>query len=354
MRYLIHILPLAALLFVAACTTGQRSTTSNDDDEVVAMVDRSRLLRSDIERDMPAGLSGVDSVTFARMYIDNWVLTELKMKRADEVLSASSEDIDRLVEGYRQSLIMRRLDQYYIDHYIDSEISEREISAYYRTYSSSFRLDHHEVQGVIVKAPRTFRNTSTLTTALRNAKLSGSTEEVTALAVKHGLTLTDQLGVWVSYSDFLSNLPTERSRSYDHLLSSSDVQHITTDDALFYFIITDVARRGEVAPLECVEEDIRRRIFADRRSSIVGQYEDELRHEAMAEGRIMLADTVLRNSLSYQTPEPQQEPTVDTSATEEVVEEIIEEDIEEVVEEVVEEDIAAEDDIVAEESPSLP
>lgn len=326
MRYFIHILPFVALLFIASCSSGSNVVVSDDGDQVVAMVDKKKLLCSDIERDMPVGLSGVDSVTFVRMYVDNWVLTQLKMVRAEEVLSSSTEDIDRLVEGYRQSLIMRRLDQYYIDSYIDADISEREITSYYRTYSSSFRLDHHEVQGVIVKAPRTFRNTSTLTTALRNAKRDGSTVEVAALAEKHGLELTDQLGMWVPYSDFLSNLPTERSRSYDNLLSSSDVQHISTDDAHFYFIITNVARRGEVAPLECVEEDIRRRIFADRRSNIVGRYEDELRQEAMSDGRIMFRDTVLLNSLRYRMPESEAAEVEVVELEVDAVEEHIEED----------------------------
>lgn len=281
------------------CYSNDGGVKSEQSDDVVAVVDGHTLLGADIRRDMPHGLTGVDSVTFARMYVDNWVLNRLKMERAEQVLSSYEKDIERLVEGYRQSLIMRQLDQYYIDHALDIEITDKQLSAYYRAHSASFKLDHDKVRAVVVKTPRTFRNVTTLTTALKGVARSGSTEEVAALVEKHNLQLSDLTAEWVSYSDFLSHLPTERSQSYAGLLSKDGVQTMTSDNATFYFIITDVVRKGEVAPIECVEEDIRRRLYAERREEIVARYECELRREAVEAGRVTLADSVLLKSMSY-------------------------------------------------------
>ena len=299
MRKVVYILVWVFALTALGCSTEGGDSRGDSVDNVVARVDKHVLMREDVARAMPAGLVGVDSATFVRMYVDNWVLSRLKMRRAEEVLSSYEKDIERLVEDYRESLIMRQLDQYYIDNSIDVEITDKQLSAYYRANSASFKLDHNMVRGVIVKAPRTFRNTSTLSTALKGVQKSGSTEEVAALVEKHKLQLTDHIPRWVSYSDFLSNLPTERSRSYVDLLDKSGVQQMTTDDALFYFIIVDVARKGSVAPLECVEGDIRRRLYAERRSEIVGGYEADLKREAVEAGRVMVKDTVLLNAMSY-------------------------------------------------------
>lgn len=74
--------------------------------------------------DMPAGLVGTDSVTFARMYIDNSVLTQLKIDHAKEVLLNYESNIE-LIEDYRRSLIIRNLDQYYVDHAIDLDINDQ-------------------------------------------------------------------------------------------------------------------------------------------------------------------------------------------------------------------------------------
>lgn len=298
MRKIINISFLALALSMVACGgVGQGVDGDDAMSNVVATVDGNNLTREQLQRDMPAGLSSADSVTFARMYIDSWLLKHLKMARAERVLATSYEDIDRLVEDYRQSLIMRRLDQYYVDSAIDLEVTDQQIVAHYRSNAASFKLDHNKVRGVVVKLPRNFRNTSTLTTALKHVAKNGIAE-VQAFAEKHSLHISDMSTTWVSYSDFLSNLPTERSRSYDHLLSRSDVQQMSADDALFYFIITDVVRKGETAPLECVEGDIRRRLYAERRADIVDQYEADLLREAVDAGRIILTDSVLLKNMS--------------------------------------------------------
>ncbi len=298
MRKLNYILWTIIATVAISCSVSDNDGNKQYDEDVIAAVDGIELRIADVMRDMPAGITGADSVTFMRMYVDNWVLNHLKMKRAKEVLT-SSEDIERLVEGYRQSLMMRQLDQYYIDKMLDMEITDKQISAYYRAHSAAFRLDHNVVQGVVVKVPKTFRNTTTLTTAMKNSAKAEDWAELDAMAEKHSLSVTNMTAQWVSYSDFLSNLPTERSRTYNDLITKSTVQQMSSDDAIFYFIITNRALKGEIAPLTSIESDIRRRLYAERRDEVVKEYEAELKRTSVEEGRIMLRDEALLKSMSY-------------------------------------------------------
>ncbi len=320
MRKLLYIFSSITLILITACTEGEKTNSSKIDDDVIAMVDGVELRIDDVKRDIPVGITGTDSVTFMRMYVENWVLNRLKMKRAEEVLT-TSEDIERLVEGYRQSLMMRQLDQYYIDKTLDTEITDKQIAAYYRANSAAFKLDRNMVQGVVVKVPKSFRNTTTLTTAIRNSAKAKEWQELDALAEKHSLKVINMTSQWVSYSDFLSNLPTERSRSYNDLLTKTTVQQMTSDDAHFYFIITDRALKGEMAPLASVESDIRRRLFAERRAEVVAEYEDELKRESVLEGRVMVRDEVLLKSMSYTQPIENDTHTIIRNAEEEIAEE---------------------------------
>ena len=322
MQKVVKIFTLTLSLVVAACNSVSFQSGEDDASNIIAVVDDHTLLRSDIATIMPKELSEADSTTFVKMYVENWVLSQLKIGRAKEVLSSNQANIERLVEDYRQSLIIRQLDQYYIDNAIDLEITDKQLTTYYRANTAAFKLDHDKVRGVVVKVPSNFRNTTTLTTALKGVAKRGDVEEVRAICEKHNLQLTDLTPQWVSYSDFLSNLPTERSSSYTQLLNNSGVQKMTSGNNIFHFIIIDVARKGDVAPLECVKEDIRRRLYTERRANIVGKYEAELKREAIESGRMMLADTVLLKSMSY-TPEIIEEP--DTTYIE--VQELIEEDI---------------------------
>ncbi len=296
------------MMLTTACTEGDTKSTSQLDDDVIAVVDGKALRINDVKRDMPTGITEADSTTFMRMYVENWVLNQLKMKRAEEVLS-TSDDIERLVEGYRQSLMMRQLDQYYIDKTLDTEITDKQIAAYYRANSAAFRLDHNVVKGVVVKVPKTFRNTTTLTTAIKNSAKAEDWAELDALAEKHSLSVANMTAQWVSYSDFLSNLPTERTRSYNDLITKTTVQQMTSDDAIFHFIITDRALKGEIAPMESVESDIRRRLYADRRAEVVAEYEAELKRQSVEQGRVIVRDEALLKSMSY-TPAVTEEITI--------------------------------------------
>ena len=74
--------------------------------------------------------------------------------------------------------------------------------------------------------------------------------------------------------------------------------------------------------MECVKEDIRRRLYAERRADIVGRYEAELKRDAIVSGRVVLADSTLLQSMSYM---PEQSVSVETTIVD--AEEIIEEEI---------------------------
>jgi hypothetical protein len=91
---------------------------------------------------------------------------------------------------------------------------------------------------------------------------------------------------WYTFSDFLGCLPTVRTNSYDHLLSNTSAQVMHSDGVTFHFIFTDVVRKGSAEPLELVEEDIQRRLYAERRADIVSDYEDDLRRSALSDERI--------------------------------------------------------------------
>ncbi|MBR5132315.1 MAG: hypothetical protein IKV04_07205 [Alistipes sp.] len=295
MKRAIYIFSLMAAMVAVACSSGDSIIGRNKNSKVVATVDDNELILEDILRDMPEGLTGADSVTFAKMYIDNWVLNHLKLARAEKVLK-TQEEVNRLVEGYRQSLIMRQLDQYYLDEELDTEITDEQIKTHYKLYSQQFTIDHDKVKGIVVRVSKDFRNSSSLREALGEASKNG-TQEISAMAEKHDLQISDLTSEWVTFSDFLSYLPTERTRNYDKLLTKGKVQSMKADDVTFYFTITDIVEKGSKAPIESVTEDIRRMIYAERRGLIIKRYEEELKREAMEQERIEIDNAEMMHAL---------------------------------------------------------
>ena len=98
------------------------------------------------------------------------------------------------------------------------------------------------------------------------------------------IILFDNHSGWVNYSDFLSNLPTTKSQNYDHFLDKVGVQDIVSNGTRYYFYITSVCRKGNVAPVEVVSDKIRRILITQRRSEIIKSHEEDILHRAFNEG----------------------------------------------------------------------
>lgn len=62
-----------------------------------------------------------------------------------------------MVEEYRQALLIRKLNQLYVDRSIDTTFTDDEITAYYNAHKADFRLDRTLVKGRIVQFGEGYR-----------------------------------------------------------------------------------------------------------------------------------------------------------------------------------------------------
>ncbi|MEG1405876.1 MAG: hypothetical protein RSC34_04615, partial [Alistipes sp.] len=188
-------------------------------DNTLARVGRTELSLRDVESVVPAGATGDDSAAFVALYVDRWIKKQLKLREAERHFSSSAEDIDRMVEEYRQTLLIRKLDQFYVDRSIDTAFSDKEINAYYKEHQTDFRLDRTIVHGRILRFNDSYRQAQKLFSMMS----STSTEQqrnFRDICVKNNFQLTDFTDVWVDFQEFLTLLPTLRSQNYDAALES--------------------------------------------------------------------------------------------------------------------------------------
>ena len=142
---------VAALALSAACQEMPRYFGS---DSTLARAAGNELRLSDVQSVVPQGLTGRDSAAFLRVYVDRWVRKQLMLQEAELLFSSSEEDIDRMVEEYRQALLIRRLDRHYVDRNVDTVFTDSAITAYYEAHKADFRSDRTLVKGRILQFPR--------------------------------------------------------------------------------------------------------------------------------------------------------------------------------------------------------
>ena len=248
--------------------------------------DRELRLR-DVQSVVPQGLTGDDSAAFMQVYVDRWVRKQLKLQEADVLFSASAHDIDRMVEEYRQALLIRKLDQYYVDRRVDTTFTEQEIASYYESHKGDFRLDRTIVKGRIVRIPESYRQAARLKTLMASPSPARQ-QDFSDLCEKNSFEVNDFREQWIDFAEFLSYLPTRRSQSYDQLLASNAVQEMRDSHSHNYFQIDAVRREGEPIPLERLRGTIRRILFNQRQSEIIRSHEEELYNRACEGGSIKI------------------------------------------------------------------
>lgn len=282
MRRIVNISFLVVLATMVSCRELPDYLVGNN---TLARVGRNELSTTEVKQAIPTNLKGEDSVVFAKHYIDKWLVRQLKIEEADELFSTSVNDIEKMVEDYRQTLLTSKVDQYYVDKLMTNELSDDDIANYYNTHKSDFTLDRTLVKGRILRFDENYRQSKRLKEQMRKAATSPTDAKTFSdVCEKNGFVLTDYRSEWVNFSDFLANLPTTRSQDYDPLLDKMDIQEMEANDARYYFDFTSVCRKGNVAPLEFVSENIRRILLTQRRSEIIKAHEEEIIKRAKAEG----------------------------------------------------------------------
>ena len=280
MKIFAKIAVLGVATLFAAC---QELPNYFADDNTVARVGRKELRMSDLEQIVPQSLSGADSVNFVEAYIDRWLAKQLKLEESELIFSASASDIERKVEEYRQSLLIRKIEQYYIDNEPRTIVTDADIEEYYNAHKSEFRLDKTIVKGRVVAFDEKYRQRDKLLEMMRSPK-SERQKDFTDVCIKNGFPLKE-FTQWTDWSDFLAALPTLRSRNYDSLFAKhGEVQKMSADGQTYYFQITEVLHKGDISPLELSRETILRILKTIRQSEAIKNREEIIKKQALENG----------------------------------------------------------------------
>ena len=275
---------LVALALSAACQEMPRYFAG---DTTLARAGGNELRLRDVQSVVPQGLTGRDSAAFMRVYVDRWVRKQLKLQEAETLFSSSEEDIDRMVEEYRQALLIRRLDRHYVDRNVDTVFTDSAITAYYDAHKADFRSDRTLVRGRILQFPEGARQARLLKELMASPSETRQ-RDFSDICAKNEFVLTDLRDEWVDYAEFLSYLPTLRSRNYDAALATTAVQEMRDSHSHYYFQIADVRREGEAIPLERLRPTIRRILFNRRQGEVIRRHEEELYTRAATNGEVRI------------------------------------------------------------------
>lgn len=248
-----------------------------NDSPRAAKVGNQILYKSDVEKMIPSGMVGSDSVSLASNYIEKWVREKLLLRTAEMNLSEAELDVEELVANYRTSLIVSNYKQKYINQKLDTLVTMDQAAEYQAKYPDNFLLDRNLYKFILARVTlKNWNDLSVIRRMFKEREIDVVTREVPIDSTSYLVSYTDS---WYSLSEIQSVLPEGTVEAINN------VKFEVKDENYIYLVaIVEERKKGEVAPIEYAFEKAREIILHKRKIKQIKQIEDKIYEDAKRKG----------------------------------------------------------------------
>ncbi len=250
-----------------------------DSDRILARAYDAYLYESDLDNIVPEGTSPTDSLSIAQNFINNWIKNQLILYKAEKNLSNEQKDFSKLIQDYRNSLVIYEYETQLINQKLDTLVRDSEIEAYYNENQSNFKLNENIVQAVYVKIDEKSKYLNKI------KKLSRSNDEqdrdsLTYYCIRYAedFDLIDR--EWITFDDLLLRVPIPTGNPETFLTKNAFVQHY--EKPYWYFVnFLDYGLSESLSPLSLERENIRSILLNKRKKLLIKKMQDETYQQAL-------------------------------------------------------------------------
>lgn len=268
---------LVSLLLLAGCGKLFRQSERI----IVAECYDKKLYADELEGLVPSSAGKLDSLTQVNAFIDSWVRRQLLVHQAEMNLPPSELDFTKQLEDYRTSLVIYAYETQLIEQYLDTVVSQEEISTYYEEHKENFQLRSTMVRVAYVildadcKQEKDFKKLLSDRDTLDVARLDD-------LASQHAKSVSLDVDTWMRLDDFLTIVPIEIF-NHESFLRKNRFVSFEKDGLVYMVRFEDYLLEKSVSPLELEEARIKNIILLKRQKELLERMHSELYEQAKNE-----------------------------------------------------------------------
>jgi cupin superfamily acireductone dioxygenase involved in methionine salvage len=253
---------LTAFLLLLSC-----SKSAKTDKKAIAKVNNSFLYRSDLEG-MGSGLSKEDSALQVSLYIEKWAVDQIMLETAKtKITKTETEKIDRLVENYRNSLLIAAYEEESIKKELDTSVTNEQIADYYKTNKDQYISGKEWIRCHFIKVKRSMPDLDNLRNWFKSDDKKDFEKVKQYCLSKQGIDFVLDNDQWINLEKVAEMLPEKKldvkeiktDRAYDR----------TEDDYLYLFKAYEIRDRNSPIPLSQVKNEIAKIILQQRSNEIL-------------------------------------------------------------------------------------
>ncbi len=268
---------LVSLLLLAGCGKLFRQSERI----IVAECYDKKLYADELGGLVPSSAGKLDSLTQVNAFIDSWVRRQLLVHQAEMNLPPSELDFTKRLEDYRTSLVIYAYETQLIEQYLDTVVSQEEISTYYEEHKENFQLRSTMVRVAYVildadcKQEKDFKKLLSDRDTLDVARLDD-------LASQHAKFASLDVDTWMRLDDFLTIVPIEIF-NHESFLRKNRFVSFEKDGFVYMVRFEDYLLEQSVSPLELEEARIKNIILLKRQKELLERMHSGLYEQAKNE-----------------------------------------------------------------------
>lgn len=273
---------LAGIFFLPLISCTDKAPRSKGD--VLVSVGQHTLTAFEVKKLIPKTLSSQDSLMMAESYVKKWVKNALIYDLANKHLEDEKEEIDRLVDAYRQSLMSHKYEEKLVEERLSAEISDKEISDYYEANKESFLLEEDIVKGLFLKVPSDAPGLSDLKKWC-NSGGDELIEKIEKYSLQNAVIYDYFYDRWMSGEEIAENMPVKKSE-FNRMLKTDKLIEVSDSAYCYLLKVKEVEFKGNRAPFDYASAQIKEILLSQRKSEFLRSFEEEIYNEAIRKGNV--------------------------------------------------------------------
>ena len=277
-------LAIYIVLLVLGITSCKKNAGASTDD-VLAECNGKFLYKTDIPEDILGKFKeGGDSTGLLKSFIDKWLENQVMVAMAEEKLTDEEKNKEKLIEDYRNSLLIYEYQQKLMKENLDTAVTESEISAFYNDNSPTFILRKNIVKIKYVKVLKQKADLNKLR-KLMQTSTPDNDKALMALAESNAENFYLDSN-WLYLDDITKEIPLDENYDQQRFLANNKFIQIEENNMLYLLYIIDFRIKNAVSPLDFEKDKIKDIILYKRQLNFLKDNQKQLFDKAVKTGAI--------------------------------------------------------------------
>jgi len=248
---------------------------------ILARVYDEYLYASDLKGLVLENTSEQDSIVLVKNFVNNWVRTQLMINQAERNVAVKEQNLDQMLEDYRNSLIIYYYETELIRQKLDTVVSESEIVKYYNEHQSDFELKENIARVIYVVYSNKLKDKErkeiqTLFSRPDTVMMEQLEKKTGRLAQSYSVDTVK----WYSFTDLQAIIPIE---TYNQELFLKGRRRVELSDEEYTYLLKFVNYKiqDDISPLDFERKNIRDIIINKRKMMLIQKVRNDIFNQAL-------------------------------------------------------------------------